>query len=116
MKVFITGIAVFLGSRIADAMVADGHEASGCDNLIGGYVEMVCQNTYMNTVAVATAAVTNNEKRFVYCSSMASYGAQETESFTGDMICRPQDPYGISKYSAELLLQCLCRGHGMESV
>ena len=41
MKIFITGIAGFLGSHIADAMIADGHEVSGCDNLIGGYIENV---------------------------------------------------------------------------
>lgn len=35
MRVFITGIAGFLGSHIADAMIADGHQVSGCDNLIG---------------------------------------------------------------------------------
>ena len=162
MKVFITGIAGFLGSHIADAMIAHGHEVSGCDNLIGGYVDnvpedaeyhqidccdleamkkltkgvdivyhtactayeglsvfspaMVCNNTYMNTVAVATAAVANHVKRFVYCSSMARYGTQDRVPFTEDMVCKPQDPYGISKYSAERLLRCLCSVHGMELV
>ena len=41
MKIFITGIAGFLGSHIADRLIADGHEVSGCDNLIGGYLENV---------------------------------------------------------------------------
>jgi len=36
MKIFISGIAGFLGSHIADAMLAKGHEVIGCDNLIGG--------------------------------------------------------------------------------
>jgi len=36
MKVFITGIAGFLGSHLAERMLALGHEVSGCDNLIGG--------------------------------------------------------------------------------
>ncbi len=162
MKVFITGIAGFLGSHIADAMIADGHEVSGCDNLIGGYVDnvpdeaeffqvdcndthmmrkltkgvdivyhtactayeglsvfspkIVCENTYLNTVSIASAAIANNVKRFVYCSSMARYGAQDITPFTEDMICKPQDPYGISKYSAENLLRCLCEVHGMELV
>ena len=162
MRVFITGIAGFLGSHIADAMIADGHQVSGCDNHIGGYVDnvpedadyyqcdccdleqmkkltkgidivyhtactayeglsvfspdTVCRNTYMNTVAVATAAAANKVKRFVYCSSMARYGKQDIVPFTEDMVCKPQDPYGISKYASELFLRCLCGVHGMELV
>lgn len=162
MKVFITGIAGFLGSYIADAMIADGHEVLGCDNLIGGYLDnvpadadfyqvdcndthmmrkltkgcdivyhtactayeglsvfspkIVCENTYLNTVSIASAAIANGVKRFVYCSSMARYGTQDVTPFTEDMICKPQDPYGISKYSAENLLRCLCEVHGMELV
>lgn len=162
MKVFITGVAGFLGSHIADAMLAEGHEVSGCDNLIGGYRDnvpegvkfyeedlnnfdaikemlkgidivyhtactayeglsvfspkLVCENTYLNTVSVATAAIANNVKRFVTCSSMARYGTQEVIPFTEDMICKPQDPYGISKYAVEQQLKCLCEVHGMELV
>lgn len=162
MKVFITGIAGFLGSYIADAMIADGHEVSGCDTLIGGYIDnvpddadfyqvdcndthmmrkltkgvdivyhtactayeglsvfspkIVCENTYLNTVSIASAAIANDVKRFVFCSSMARYGTQDVTPFTEDMICAPQDPYGISKYSAEQLLKCLCDVHGMELV
>ena len=41
MKIFITGIAGFLGGHIAERLLEDGHEVSGCDNLIGGYVENV---------------------------------------------------------------------------
>ena len=37
MKVLITGIAGFMGSHLADAMIADGHTVTGIDNLIGGY-------------------------------------------------------------------------------
>ena len=40
MKVFITGIAG-LGGHIAENLIKDGHTVSGCDNLIGGYLENV---------------------------------------------------------------------------
>lgn len=162
MKVFITGIAGFLGSHLADAMLAEGHEVVGCDNLIGGYLDnvpegaeffqvdckylntmnklmqgvdvvyhtactayeglsvfspnLVCQNTYQITAAVASAAVSQKVKRFVYCSSMARYGTQERVPFTEDMVPKPQDPYGISKLAAERLLQCISEVHGMELV
>ena len=37
MKIFITGVAGFLGSHLADRMLELGHEVAGNDNLIGGY-------------------------------------------------------------------------------
>jgi len=162
MRIFITGVAGFLGSHIADAMLAEGHEVVGVDNLIGGYIDnvpegvefyqvdcqylntmnklmkgadivyhtactayeglsvfspnLMCQNTYQITASVASAAISQGVKRFVYCSSMARYGTQEILPFTEDMIPKPQDPYGISKLAAEQLLQCLAEVHGMELV
>lgn len=41
MKIFITGVAGFLGSHLADAFLADGHEVSGNDSLLGGYMDNV---------------------------------------------------------------------------
>lgn len=162
MKIFITGVAGFLGSHLADAMLAEGHEVSGCDNLIGGYRDnvpdgvafyeedcnnlaqmqkllkgvdivyhtactayeglsvfspkLVAENTYLNSVSMASAAIANHVKRFVTCSSMARYGTQEVVPFTEDMVCKPQDPYGISKFSAETVLRNLCEVHDMELV
>jgi len=40
-RVFVTGIAGFLGSHIADDCIEQGHVVNGCDNLIGGYKENV---------------------------------------------------------------------------
>jgi len=40
-KIFITGIAGFLGSHLADRCLALGHEVVGCDNLIGGYLDNI---------------------------------------------------------------------------
>lgn len=36
MRIFISGIAGFLGSHLAEHFLADGHEVVGCDTLIGG--------------------------------------------------------------------------------
>lgn len=41
MKIFITGVAGFLGSHLADRMISLGHEVAGNDNLIGGYLQNV---------------------------------------------------------------------------
>ena len=40
-KVFITGIAGFLGSHVADEFIKNGHEVAGNDNLIGGYEDNI---------------------------------------------------------------------------
>jgi UDP-glucose 4-epimerase len=40
-RVFISGVAGFLGSHLADRMLALGHEVIGCDSLIGGYLDNV---------------------------------------------------------------------------
>ena len=162
MKIFISGVAGFLGSHLADAMLEEGHEVIGVDNLIGGYVdnvpdgvdfyqmdcrylnsmkklmngvdivfhtactayeglsvfspELVCQNTYQITASLISAAISQNVKRFVYCSSMARYGKQEVVPFTEEMIPNPVDPYGISKLASEQLIKCLCEVHNMEYV
>ncbi len=36
MKIFITGVAGFLGSRLAEELIAQGHDVSGCDNMSAG--------------------------------------------------------------------------------
>jgi UDP-glucose 4-epimerase len=41
MKIFITGVAGFLGSHLADRMLVLGHEVVGNDNLLGGYIDNV---------------------------------------------------------------------------
>lgn len=40
-KVFITGVAGFLGSHLADAFLAKGYHVAGIDNLLGGYRDNV---------------------------------------------------------------------------
>ena len=38
MRIFVTGVAGFLGSHLAEHLLEDGHEVVGCDNLIGGEI------------------------------------------------------------------------------
>jgi UDP-glucose 4-epimerase len=40
-KIFITGVAGFLGSHLADRMLHLGHDVAGNDTLIGGYLDNV---------------------------------------------------------------------------
>lgn len=45
MKIWITGIAGFLGSHLADALIAEGHDVTGNDNLICGSLVNIGDNT-----------------------------------------------------------------------
>ncbi len=36
MRIFISGIAGFLGSHLAERLLAMGHDVVGCDSLLGG--------------------------------------------------------------------------------
>ena len=41
MHIFITGIAGFLGSNLAEFYIKRGFKVSGCDNLVGGDLDNV---------------------------------------------------------------------------
>jgi len=49
-SIFITGIAGFLGSHIADRMLSKGYRVVGCDNLIGGYMDNVPEGVEFHQV------------------------------------------------------------------
>jgi UDP-glucose 4-epimerase len=155
-RIFISGVAGFLGSHLANGFLADGHSVVGCDNMIGGYLDnvpagvefndfgrlkehmqgvdiayhcaatayeglsvfsphIVTQNIVTASTGMISAAVANKVRRFVMCSSMARYGTNKVP-FTEDMAPKPQDPYGIGKYTSELLLESIAEVHGMEWV
>ena len=162
MRIFISGVAGFLGSHLADRFIEQGHEVVGCDNLLGGDMDninprvefysydckhrnsmlkitkdcdviyhcaatayeglsvfsphFITENIFQITMSLLSAAISNKVKRFVLCSSMARYGTQDEVPFRETMIPKPQDPYGIAKYAAELELINLCETHGIEWV
>jgi len=49
MKVFITGVAGFLGSHLARSFRDDGHAVIGCDSLIGGELANVPEGVEFHT-------------------------------------------------------------------
>lgn len=49
-RIFISGIAGFLGSHLADAFLADGHEVIGNDSMIGGYFDNVPEGAEFHRV------------------------------------------------------------------
>ena len=77
---------------------------------------LIVANTFQISVNAFTASIQAGVGRFVHCSSMARYGTQEVFPFVETMECKPQDPYGIAKYAAELLLKNLSMVHGLDLV
>ena len=75
--------------------------------------DFITKNVFQATVSTISAALENKVRRFVYCSSMARYGNQQTP-FTEDMKPMPVDPYGIAKVAGEDTLRMLSDTHGME--
>lgn len=77
---------------------------------------LVTRNTSHITTVALSASVRAGVKKFVHMSSMARYGAQEIVPFTETMTPKPQDPYGIAKLSAELLVRNICETNNMNYV
>lgn len=72
------------------------------------YISNVLPTTFLITMGIKY-----NIRRFVFTSSMATYGVNETP-FTEDMRPNPIDPYGIAKYACEMDLNVAYEQHGME--
>jgi UDP-glucose 4-epimerase len=77
---------------------------------------LVVRNTTQISVNVMSAAIQSGVRRVIHMSSMARYGTQETVPFVETMTPKPQDPYGIAKFSAELLVKNLADVHDVEYV
>jgi UDP-glucose 4-epimerase len=76
---------------------------------------IVTESVVFGTVSVASAAIHNDVRLLINCSSMARYGNQ-TPPFTEDMPACPVDPYGLAKVQAEEHLQMLNDIHGLNYV
>ena len=40
-KIFVTGVAGFLGSHLSEKLLEQGHQIVGVDNLVGGYTDNI---------------------------------------------------------------------------
>jgi UDP-glucose 4-epimerase len=72
------------------------------------YISNIIPTTFLINMGIKYSV-----KRFVFTSSMATYGRNRTP-FTEDMKPNPIDPYGIAKYACEMDLEVAYEQHGME--
>ncbi|HOT90788.1 MAG TPA: NAD-dependent epimerase/dehydratase family protein [Anaerolineae bacterium] len=69
----------------------------------------------LGSVNLINLSVLHSIKCFVFTSSIAVYGANQTP-MTEDLIPHPEDPYGISKYAVELDLAAAHRQFGLDYI
>lgn len=78
MKIFISGVAGFLGSHLADRMLELGHEVVGTDNMLGGYEDnvnpKVTLHTYDCKYRNSMAKITKGCDIVYHCASTAYEG------------------------------------------
>ncbi|MDQ3630605.1 MAG: NAD-dependent epimerase/dehydratase family protein, partial [Actinomycetota bacterium] len=65
------------------------------------------------SVNLVNQAVLHDAQRFVFTSSIAVYGRGQVP-MTEEMVPRPEDPYGVSKYAVELDLAAAHDMFGLE--
>jgi nucleoside-diphosphate-sugar epimerase len=70
------------------------------------------------TLAFAQQAADKGVKRFIFISTIKVNGeeTQDGKRYTASDVPNPSDPYGISKYEAEIGLQAISQETGMELV
>lgn len=67
------------------------------------------------SINLINQAVEHGAKCFVFASSIAVYGSNQLP-MTEDLVPRPEDPYGISKYAVEMDLQSAHKMFGLDYV
>ena len=76
--IFVTGVAGFLGSYIADEMLSKGHKVIGCDNLTGGYLDNVSPKVefyqYDCNFLNSMVKITKNVDVIYHCAATAYEG------------------------------------------
>ena len=73
------------------------------------------ETNLMGSVNLINLSVNYNIKCFVFTSSIAVYGTNQLP-MTEDIIPRPEDPYGISKYAVELDLETAHHQFGLNYI
>lgn len=72
-------------------------------------------NNLIGSINLINEAVNNDVKCFVYTSSIAVYGTGQLP-LVEDIVPKPEDPYGISKYAVELDLHAAKEMFGLNFV
>ena len=105
MHIFITGIAGFLGSNLADFYLKKNYKVSGCDNLIGGSLsnlDLSKVEFYKNNcenLKEMTQCIRNVD---VVCHA-AAFAHEGLSSFSPTLICNNNVTGSTSVFTAAII-------------
>ena len=79
MKIFITGLAGFLGANLGERLANQGHEIHGNDNFIGGYEDNIDKRFVFHKLDCCdlegmTSIIPNNTDAVFHCAATAYEG------------------------------------------
>ena len=103
MRVFITGVAGFLGSHIAEYLISQGHDVVGIDNLAGGETTNIPADVNFHQIDCcdqkSVATLVQDCEAVYHCAALAYEGSF---GFSPTMVCRSIFDASTSVFSAAI--------------
>ena len=104
MKIFITGVAGFLGANLADYYIKKNFKVSGCDNLIGGSLENIDKEkvNFFKADCENLEEMSNIIKDTDVVIHAAAYPHEGLSSFSPYLICKSNYIGSVSVFTAAI--------------
>jgi UDP-glucose 4-epimerase len=103
MHIFITGVAGFLGSNLAEYYLKKGYKISGCDNLIGGDLENLNEKiTFFQGDCEKLDFMTRIMKDVDVVCHAAAFAHEGLSSISPTLICNNNVTGSVSVFTAAI--------------